>query len=47
MRATHRSTWRPAHLHFMLSAEGYKTLTTHLFVKGTPPWSGLDLADRC
>jgi hydroxyquinol 1,2-dioxygenase len=36
MRATHRSTWRPAHLHFMLSAEGYKTLTTHLFVKGAP-----------
>jgi len=36
MRATHRSTWRPAHLHFMVSAEGYKPLTTHLFVKGAP-----------
>jgi len=34
MRATHRPPWRPAHLHFMLSAEGYKPLTTHLFVKG-------------
>jgi hydroxyquinol 1,2-dioxygenase len=36
MRATHRPPWRPAHLHFMVSAEGYKPLTTHLFVKGAP-----------
>ncbi|HEY5208096.1 MAG TPA: dioxygenase [Stellaceae bacterium] len=35
MRATNRPAWRPAHLHFMVSAEGYKPLTTHLFVKGT------------
>jgi hydroxyquinol 1,2-dioxygenase len=35
MRATNRPSWRPAHLHFMVSAEGYKPLTTHLFVKGT------------
>lgn len=35
MRATGRPCWRPAHLHFMVSAEGYKPLTTHLFVKGT------------
>ena len=36
MRATNRAPWRPAHLHFMVSAEGYKPLTTHLFVKGAP-----------
>jgi hydroxyquinol 1,2-dioxygenase len=35
MRATGRPSWRPAHLHFMVSAEGFKPLTTHLFVKGT------------
>jgi hydroxyquinol 1,2-dioxygenase len=36
MRLTGRSLWRPAHLHFMVSAEGYKPLTTHLFPKGAP-----------
>jgi hydroxyquinol 1,2-dioxygenase len=36
MRMTGRSLWRPAHLHFMISAEGYKPLTTHLFPKGAP-----------
>ncbi len=36
MRATNRAPWRPAHLHFMVSAEGYQPLTTHLFVKGAP-----------
>jgi hydroxyquinol 1,2-dioxygenase len=36
MRATNRAPWRPAHLHFMVSAEGFKPLTTHLFVKGAP-----------
>ena len=36
MRATGRPPWRPAHLHFMVSADGYKSLTTHLFVKGAP-----------
>ncbi|MGH6990090.1 MAG: dioxygenase [Stellaceae bacterium] len=35
MRASNRPAWRPAHLHFMISAEGHKPLTTHLFVKGT------------
>ena len=34
MRLTGRSLWRPAHLHFMISAKGYKRLTTHLFPKG-------------
>jgi hydroxyquinol 1,2-dioxygenase len=36
MRATGRAPWRPAHLHFMVSAPGFKPLTTHLFVKGAP-----------
>ena len=26
-----RHPWRPAHLHFMLKAEGYETLITHVF----------------
>lgn len=34
LQATRRSAWRPAHLHFMLSAEGYDTLITHVFRKG-------------
>ena len=25
---------RPAHIHFMISAPGYRRLTTHIFVKG-------------
>ena len=29
--ATNRHPWRPAHLHFMIIAEGYETLTTHVF----------------
>ena len=36
MQATGRPPWRPAHLHFTVSAEGYQALTTHLFVKGDP-----------
>jgi len=36
MSATARPPWRPAHLHFMVSAPGYEPLTTHLFVKGAP-----------
>ncbi len=31
-----RHPMRPAHLHFMVSAPGYETLVTHLFVKGDP-----------
>ena len=34
MRAVKRPPWRPAHLHFMVSAPGYAPLTTHLFVRG-------------
>lgn len=32
--ATERHPMRPGHLHTMLSAPGYNTLVTHLFVKG-------------
>lgn len=31
LEATRRSPWRPAHLHFMIQAEGYETLITHVF----------------
>lgn len=31
LRATGREAWRPAHTHFMVSRDGYKTLITHLF----------------
>jgi hydroxyquinol 1,2-dioxygenase len=29
-----RHPWRPAHVHFMISAPGHRTLTTHVFVDG-------------
>ncbi|RZJ26999.1 MAG: hydroxyquinol 1,2-dioxygenase [Haliea sp.] len=31
LRATRRHPWRPAHLHFMISAPGYEKLVTHVF----------------
>jgi hydroxyquinol 1,2-dioxygenase len=34
LRATARHPWRPAHLHFMIKAEGYETLVTHVFRDG-------------
>jgi protocatechuate 3,4-dioxygenase beta subunit len=34
LRATGRHPYRPAHIHFMISAEGYETLVTHVFVEG-------------
>ena len=34
--ATGRHPYRPAHVHFLVSAPGYTTLTTHLFVAGSP-----------
>lgn len=36
MKATHRSPWRPAHLHFRIQAPGYRTLVTHVFRAGDP-----------
>jgi hydroxyquinol 1,2-dioxygenase len=29
--ATNRHPWRPAHVHFVVSAEGYEPVTTHIF----------------
>ncbi|GII33892.1 dioxygenase family protein [Planotetraspora mira] len=34
LTATERSPYRPAHLHFMVTAPGYRTLVTHVFVRG-------------
>ncbi|HEY7296221.1 MAG TPA: intradiol ring-cleavage dioxygenase [Dehalococcoidia bacterium] len=31
-----RHPYRPAHIHFIISAEGHRTLTTHLFASGDP-----------
>jgi catechol 1,2-dioxygenase len=31
LRAQHRHPWRPAHIHFMVSGEGYRTLVTQVF----------------
>lgn len=36
LAATGRHPWRPAHVHFMIAADGYETLTTHLFPTGDP-----------
>ena len=36
LRAMGRHPMRPAHIHFMITANGYETLITHLFVKGDP-----------
>jgi protocatechuate 3,4-dioxygenase beta subunit len=35
LQASERSPMRPAHLHFMVSAPGYRTLITHIFVAGS------------
>jgi hydroxyquinol 1,2-dioxygenase len=34
LAAAGRHAFRPAHLHFLVSADGHETLTTHVFVKG-------------
>jgi len=34
LAATGRHPYRPAHVHFMIAAEGYETLVTHVFVAG-------------
>jgi hydroxyquinol 1,2-dioxygenase len=34
LTATSRPYWRPAHLHFMIKADGYETLITHVFRRG-------------
>jgi hydroxyquinol 1,2-dioxygenase len=34
LAATGRHPWRPAHLHFMITAPGYERLITHVFRRG-------------
>jgi protocatechuate 3,4-dioxygenase beta subunit len=34
--ATERHPYRPAHIHFIAAAPGHRTLTTHIFVAGSP-----------
>ncbi len=34
LRATGRHPMRPAHIHFMITADGYERLITHIFVEG-------------
>ena len=34
--ATRRHPYRPAHIHFIVSASGYKAVTTELFAEGDP-----------
>jgi hydroxyquinol 1,2-dioxygenase len=36
LRAGGREAMRPAHVHFRVRADGYETLTTHVFVAGDP-----------
>jgi hydroxyquinol 1,2-dioxygenase len=36
LHATGRSPMRPAHIHFRIVADGYETLTTHIFVANDP-----------
>jgi len=31
LKATERHPWRPAHIHFVVSADGYEPVTTHIF----------------
>jgi protocatechuate 3,4-dioxygenase beta subunit len=31
LAATNRHPWRPAHVHFVVSAPGYSPVTTHVF----------------
>ena len=36
LRALERHPFRPAHIHLLVSADGFVPVTTHLFVKGDP-----------
>jgi len=36
LRASGRNWYRAAHIHLIVSADGYVPVTTHLFVKGDP-----------
>src|SRR5258707_2202380 len=41
LRATGRHPWRPAHIHFVVSADGYDPVTTHIFER-TDEYLGSD-----
>jgi hydroxyquinol 1,2-dioxygenase len=36
LAASQRHAYRPAHIHFIVGADGHRTLTTHIFVAGGP-----------
>jgi hydroxyquinol 1,2-dioxygenase len=36
LEATRRHPYRPAHIHFIVTAPGHRPLTTHVFVAGSP-----------
>ena len=36
LRAIGRHPYRPAHIHFIISAAGFQTVTTHIFAEGDP-----------
>jgi hydroxyquinol 1,2-dioxygenase len=36
LEATKRHPYRPAHIHFLVTAPGHRPLTTHVFVAGSP-----------
>src|SRR5438874_11143714 len=36
LKATGRHPWRPAHIHFVVSADGYEPVTTHIFDRTDP-----------
>jgi hydroxyquinol 1,2-dioxygenase len=36
LKATGLHPWRPAHIHFVVSAEGYEPVTTHIFDRADP-----------
>jgi len=41
LEATGRPSWRPAHIHLKVAADGFKTLVTHVFDDASP-WLGQD-----
>jgi hydroxyquinol 1,2-dioxygenase len=40
LKATNRHGWRPAHVHFVVSADGYEPVTTHIFDSIDPYLAG-------
>lgn len=36
LKASGRHPWRPAHIHFVVSADGYEPVTTHIFDRSDP-----------